>query len=65
MVALRDDGVVQQALRAIKAKTPEMLCIADLCLCEYTDHGHCGVCDAQGTIDEPKTLSLLAEQAVS
>ena len=38
------DGIIQQATRAIKAALPDMLVVTDVCLCEYTDHGHCGVC---------------------
>ena len=41
--AYADNGIVQQAIRAIKEKLPELLVITDVCLCEYTDHGHCGV----------------------
>ncbi|MEO6836189.1 MAG: porphobilinogen synthase, partial [Candidatus Tumulicola sp.] len=44
-------GVVQRVTRAIKAALPEMLLIADLCSCEYTDHGHCGILDARGDVD--------------
>jgi porphobilinogen synthase len=66
-----DDGIVQLATRAIKAAHPELLVVTDLCLCEYTDHGHCGVIhDAAGTgerftIDNDATLELLARAAVS
>jgi porphobilinogen synthase len=59
-----DDGVVQQAIRAIKDATPELVVIADLCLCEYTDHGHCGVLDGPHVRNDA-TLPLLAETAVS
>ncbi len=62
--AYADDGVVQQALRAIKEKVPEMLVITDVCLCEYTDHGHCGVIK-NGDIDNDETLELLAQEALS
>jgi len=59
-----DDGVVQQAVSAIKSKVPEMVVMTDVCLCEYTDHGHCGVI-ANGMVDNDQTLPLLARQAVS
>lgn len=62
--ATRDDGVIQEALRAIKARCPEMLIITDVCLCEYTDHGHCGVLRG-GEVDNDATLELLAAEAVS
>lgn len=58
------DGVVQQAIRAIKEATPDLLVIADVCLCEYTDHGHCGVLEA-GRVQNDSTLPLLARAAVS
>ncbi len=57
-------GVIQQAIRAIKKTAPDMLVVTDVCLCEYTSHGHCGViCD--GTVDNDKTLPLLAKMALS
>ncbi|MCI0671340.1 MAG: porphobilinogen synthase [Myxococcaceae bacterium] len=58
------DGVVQKALTAIKDAVPELQLMADICLCEYTDHGHCGVVDG-GHIVNDATLPLLAEMAVS
>jgi porphobilinogen synthase len=63
-----DEGVVQLATRAIKEAHPELLVIADLCLCEYTSHGHCGVVreGANGpTVDNDATLELLARTAIS
>ena len=57
-------GVVQQAIKAIKDKTPELIVITDVCLCEYTDHGHCGVIK-QGKILNDPTLELLAKEALS
>ena len=60
-----DEGVVQLATRAIKDAHPDLLVIPDLCLCEYTDHGHCGVLRADGTVDNDATLELLARTAVS
>ncbi|MBW1788360.1 MAG: porphobilinogen synthase [Deltaproteobacteria bacterium] len=59
-----DDGIVQQAVAAIKSRLPEMVVITDVCLCEYTDHGHCGIIE-DGQVDNDATLDLLARQAVS
>ncbi len=59
-----EDGVVQQAVSAIKQEIPEMAVMTDVCLCEYTDHGHCGVI-LNGAVDNDATLELLARQAVS
>jgi len=59
-----EDGVVQQAISAIKGRLPEMAVITDVCLCEYTDHGHCGVIK-DGKVDNDATLELLARQAVT
>lgn len=59
-----EDGVVQQAISAIKEKLPDMVVMTDVCLCEYTDHGHCGVIK-EGQVDNDATLELLARQAVS
>ncbi|MGN1113571.1 MAG: porphobilinogen synthase [Oscillospiraceae bacterium] len=62
--AYDENGITQQAIRYIKSKYPKMLCIADVCLCEYTSHGHCGVvCNDKILNDE--TLPLLSEMAVS
>jgi porphobilinogen synthase len=63
-----DDGIIQQAVRAAKRAAPNLLTITDVCLCEYTDHGHCGIVnDATGRldVDNDATLELLARQAVS
>ncbi len=60
-----DDGIVQLATRAIKAAHPELLVVTDLCLCEYTSHGHCGVLTADGRVDNDASLELLARTAVS
>jgi porphobilinogen synthase len=62
--AYSDGGVVQQAIRAIKDKLPKLLVITDVCLCEYTDHGHCGVI-RNGDVDNDATLELLAKEALS
>ena len=58
------EGIVQEAVRAIKKNTPSMLVITDVCMCEYTDHGHCGVI-ANGRVDNDRTLELLGRTAVS
>ena len=63
--AYDDEGVIQLATRAIKEAHPDLLVIADLCLCEYTSHGHCGVVRGDGRIDNDATLELLARPAVS
>jgi porphobilinogen synthase len=62
--AYQEDGVVQQAIKAIKEQIPELVVITDVCLCEYTDHGHCGIIK-QGQVDNDDTLEILARQAVS
>jgi porphobilinogen synthase len=63
--AYEEEGIVQLATRAIKQAHPELLVITDLCLCEYTDHGHCGVLRSDGIVDNDATLELLARTAVS
>jgi porphobilinogen synthase len=60
-----DEGVVQLATRAIKEAFPDLVVITDLCLCEYTSHGHCGVVRSDGSVDNDQTLELLARSAVS
>jgi porphobilinogen synthase len=62
--AYNPKGVIQQAIRAIKKATPELLVITDVCLCEYTSHGHCGVV-VDGYVDNDRTLELLAKTALS
>jgi len=62
--AFDENGVVQQAIRTIKQEAPEMVVITDVCLCEYTSHGHCGVLDGQEVANDA-TLDLLARMAVS
>ena len=59
-----DNSPVQRAVRAIKAALPELVVITDVCLCEYTDHGHCGVLHGE-TVDNDETLPLLVRSAVS
>ncbi len=58
-------GPVPSALHAIRAVTPELVLVADVCLCEYTTHGHCGLLDADGVVDNDATLPLLADAAVT
>ncbi len=60
----RADGVIQNAVREIKSLEPEALVVTDVCLCEYTDHGHCGVIE-NGDVGNDATLEILARQAVS
>jgi porphobilinogen synthase len=60
-----DDGAVQLAVRAIKQAVPELLVMTDVCLCEYTSHGHCGVLRSDNTVDNDASLELLARTAVS
>src|ERR671928_594561 len=60
-----DEGIVQLAIRAVKASHPDLLVLADLCLCEYTSHGHCGVLRDDGVVDNDATLELLARTALS
>ena len=62
--SLCSTGIVQQAIRTIRAHCPEILIIADVCLCEYTSHGHCGILDGE-TINNDETLKQLSQQAVS
>jgi porphobilinogen synthase len=60
-----DEGVVQLATRAIKQAHPDLLVLADVCLCEYTSHGHCGLLTADGAVDNDASLELLARTSVS
>src|SRR5690349_850064 len=62
--AYDEDGVVQAAVRAVKAAAPELIVATDVCLCQYTSHGHCGVL-RDGDVDNDATLELLSETAVS
>lgn len=62
--AYSDEGVVQRAIREIKDKVPELYVITDVCLCEYTSHGHCGIIE-KGDVVNDRTLDLLAREAVS
>jgi len=62
--AYADDGIVQRAVRELKRATPGLAVITDVCLCEYTSHGHCGIV-VEGEVDNDQTLPLLARTAVS
>ncbi|SRR5579875_2178206 len=62
--AWSEHGAVQQAIRAIKAATPELVVITDVCMCEYTSHGHCGLV-RDGEVQNDETLELLAREALS
>jgi porphobilinogen synthase len=63
--AFAEDGIVQQAIRAIKAHDPDFYVITDVCMCEYTSHGHCGALDEHGCVMNDVTLEMLAQTAVS
>ena len=63
--AYNPNGVVQAAVREIKKAVPELIVITDVCLCEFTDHGHCGVVDASGYVQNDPTLDLLAKMSLS
>jgi len=60
-----DDGVVQQALRALAESSPKLVVVTDVCLCEYTDHGHCGILEDSGYLLNDETLEVLARIAIS
>jgi porphobilinogen synthase len=62
--AFTKDGIIQQAVRRIKDRVPDILVITDVCLCDYTSHGHCGMIE-KGDVDNDTTLEVLAETAVS
>ncbi|OPY03703.1 MAG: Delta-aminolevulinic acid dehydratase [Syntrophus sp. PtaB.Bin001] len=62
--AFARDGIVQQTIKRIKDKVPDILVVTDVCLCEYTDHGHCGILE-RNEVDNDLTLEVLAETAVS
>jgi porphobilinogen synthase len=60
-----EDGVVQQAIHALKAASPELVVMTDVCMCEYTDHGHCGLLGPDGDVLNDDTLEILGRIAVS
>lgn len=62
--AYADDGIIQQAVRAIKNAVPDLLVITDVCLCEYTNHGHCGIVEKGEVLNDP-TLDLLVKESIS
>ena len=62
--AYHPQGIIQQAIRRLKAESPDLLVITDVCLCEYTSHGHCGVI-SQGTVENDESLKLLAQMSLS
>jgi porphobilinogen synthase len=62
--SLKPDGIVQKAVREIKARVPDLLVITDVCLCEYTDHGHCGIIK-NNDVDNDATVETLSRQAIS
>jgi porphobilinogen synthase len=62
--AYADHGIIQETIRAIKQNVPELAVITDVCMCEYTDHGHCGIIK-DGDVDNDATVELLAREAVS
>lgn len=63
--AYEEDGIVQKAIRKIKQLCPEMIVIADVCMCEYTDHGHCGILNPTGEVQNDETLPYLSKIALS
>ena len=63
--ACSDDGIIQTAVRAIKNAVPDIQVITDVCFCEYTDHGHCGILTREGEVDNDATLDVLARSAVT
>ncbi len=60
-----EDGVVQRAIRALKDASPELVVVSDVCMCEYTEHGHCGLLDSDGYVLNDETLEVLGRIAVS
>ncbi|HEU5174559.1 MAG TPA: porphobilinogen synthase [Gemmatimonadaceae bacterium] len=60
-----DQGPVQAAVRALKRELPELVVITDVCMCEYTDHGHCGILTPEGDVDNDATLDLLVRESLS
>jgi porphobilinogen synthase len=63
--AYAEQGIVQQAIRRIKATVPDLLVITDVCLCEYTDHGHCGILTPGGEVQNDQTLDVLSQTSLS
>jgi len=63
--AVREDGIAASAVRALKAERPELVVMTDVCLCAYTDHGHCGLLSESGEVHNDETLPLLGRMAVA
>ena len=63
--AYAENGIVQEAIRRIKDRWPELIVVADTCLCEYTSHGHCGLVSPEGVVQNDPTLELLARTALA
>ncbi|HEX6388726.1 MAG TPA: porphobilinogen synthase, partial [Solirubrobacteraceae bacterium] len=63
--AYDDEGIVQLATRALKQAHPDLIVVTDVCLCEYTDHGHCGLLRGDGSVDNDSSVELIARAAVS
>ncbi len=63
--AYAEDGIIQRAIRAIKKEYPEMYLITDVCMCEYTSHGHCGILDEEGYVNNDESIEYLSRIAVS
>jgi len=63
--AVRDDGLVPQAIRALKAERPDIVVITDVCLCGYTSHGHCGVLTESGEVHNDRSIALLGKMAAA
>ncbi|MCD8028281.1 MAG: porphobilinogen synthase [Erysipelotrichaceae bacterium] len=63
--AYNDNGIIQQAIKKIKELNKDIYVIADVCMCEYTDHGHCGILDSDGYVNNDKTLKYLSKIALS
>lgn len=64
-VSCHEGGVVQRAIRKIKSIAPDLLVITDVCVCDYTEHGHCGVLNDKNDVDNDATLKIISEQALS
>lgn len=63
--AYNENGIIQRAIRYIRSYDPQMYIIADVCMCEYTDHGHCGILDSHGMVKNDETVSYLQRIALS
>src|SRR5579871_971451 len=63
--AYKKTGIIQKSIETIKSCVPELLVVTDVCLCEYTDHGHCGIVDKRGFVQNDSSLELLSQMALS